>query len=55
MAVRVQHHKLEVAKTTINTKIESDDPEDNPNPINQYVLKSIVSKIDTLEDINKNL
>ena len=55
MVVRVHHLKQEVAKTTINTKIESDDPEDNPNPINQYVLKSIVSKIDTLEDINKNL
>ena len=37
------------------TKIESDEPEDNTNPIDQEKLKSIVSEIDVQYDINNNM
>ena len=49
MALWVHHHASEIVKQVLGIKNEPDNPEDKANPIDQEVLISIVSDIDTLE------
>ena len=55
MTVQVHHHNLVILKQATIIKIEADDHEDNINHIDQVILRSILSDIDILEYIDKNL
>ena len=55
MAAHVHDPELVELKQVTSVKVESDDPEDNDNPIDQQTLRSMVHEIDVLDDIDKNL